>query len=74
VGGTLGGKEVIAVRPMLDLIRRQLMAEDEDGQTLVEYGLLLALIVLVVFAALILLGPIVSGFFMDMGDTITDVT
>jgi pilus assembly protein Flp/PilA len=74
VGRTLGGKEVIAVRPMLDLIRRQLMAEDEDGQTLVEYGLLLALIVLVVFAALIVLGPIVSGFFMDMGDTITDVT
>jgi pilus assembly protein Flp/PilA len=74
VGDTLGRKEVIAVRPMLDLIRHQLMTEDEDGQTLVEYGLLLALIALVVFAALIVLGPIVSGFFIDMGDTINDVS
>jgi pilus assembly protein Flp/PilA len=51
-----------------------MLAEDEDGQTLVEYGLLLALITLVVIAALFILGPIVSGFFIDMGDTIVDVT
>jgi len=51
-----------------------LFREDEDGQTLVEYGLLLALIAIVVFIAVVLLGDIVSGFFIDMGDTITDIT
>ena len=52
----------------------ELFREDEDGQTLVEYGLLLALIAIVVFIAVVLLGDIVSGFFIDMGDTITDIT
>ena len=41
--------------------------EDEEGQTLVEYGLLLALIAIVVIAALIVLGPIVSGIFNSVG-------
>lgn len=62
------------MRPFAGLLLRWLQHEDEDGQTLVEYGLLLALITLVVFAALLLLGPIVSGFFTDLGDTIVDVT
>ena len=70
----LNGKEVNALRPLAGMLLRRLFHEDEDGQTLVEYGLLLALITLVVFAALVLLGPIVSGFFIDMGDTIVDVT
>lgn len=62
------------MRPFAGRILRWLLHEDEDGQTLVEYGLLLALITLVVFAALVLLGPIVSGFFTDLGDTIVDLT
>ena len=62
------------LRPLAERVLRQLIQEDEDGQTLVEYGLLLALIALVVVAALFILGPIVSGFFIDMGDTIVDVT
>jgi pilus assembly protein Flp/PilA len=41
-----------------------------QGQTLVEYGLLIALIAVVVIAALIFLGPIVSGLFNDIGQTI----
>lgn len=40
------------------------------GQTLVEYGLLLALIAVVVIAALLLLGPIVSGLFNNIGNTL----
>jgi len=48
--------------------------DDEEGQTLVEYGLILALIVLVVFIAVVLLGGIVSGFYFDFGDTVNDVT
>lgn len=63
-----------ALRALAGTALRWFLNEDEDGQTLVEYGLLLSLIALVVFAALIFLGPIVSTFFMDMGDTITDIT
>jgi pilus assembly protein Flp/PilA len=44
--------------------------EDEDGQTLVEYGLLLALLAIIVIVALLFLGPIVSGIFQDVGDTL----
>lgn len=40
------------------------------GQTLVEYGLLIALIAVVVIAALLFLGPIVSGLFNNIGNTI----
>ena len=48
---------------LLDRIRR----EDEDGQTLVEYGLLLALIAIIVIVALLFLGPIVSQIFQNVG-------
>ena len=44
--------------------------EDEDGQTLVEYGLLLALIAIIVIVALIFLGPIVSQIFQNVGDNL----
>jgi len=39
----------------------------EEGQTLVEYGLLLALIAIIVIVALIFLGPIVSQIFQNVG-------
>ena len=67
-------KEVSTLRPFAEGLLRRLLHEHEDGQTFVEYALLLVLITLVVFVALVLLGPIVSGFFMDFGDTIVDVT
>ena len=44
------------------------LRRDEEGQTLVEYGLLLALIAIVVIAALIILGPTVSGIFTSVAD------
>ena len=40
--------------------------EDEEGQTLVEYGLLLALIAIIVIVALLFLGPIVSQIFSNV--------
>ena len=40
--------------------------ENEEGQTLVEYGLLLMLIALVVMAAVALLGTQISDLFADM--------
>ncbi len=41
---------------------------DEEGQTLVEYGLLLALITLVVIAVLLVIGPAISGMFRSVND------
>ena len=38
----------------------------EEGQTLVEYGLLLALIAIIVIVALIFLGPIISQLFSNV--------
>lgn len=59
---------------MLQLFVSNLLAylrrDDEEGQTLVEYGLLLALIAIVVIAALLILGPIVSGIFDEVGDSL----
>ena len=36
---------------------------DEEGQTMAEYGLLLALIAIIVMAAVVALGPKLSGVF-----------
>ena len=44
--------------------------EDEEGQTLVEYGLLLALIAIVVIAVLLLLGPAISTIFQSVNDAL----
>ena len=54
------------ISTLLNRFRR----EDEDGQTLVEYGLLLALIVIIVIVALLFLGPIVSQIFQNVGDNL----
>jgi pilus assembly protein Flp/PilA len=56
--------------PMLQFISTliaRFRREDEEGQTLVEYGLLLALIAIIVIVALIFLGPIVSQIFQNVG-------
>jgi pilus assembly protein Flp/PilA len=44
--------------------------DDEEGQTLVEYGLLLALIAHIVIVAQLFLGPIVSQIFPNVGDNL----
>jgi pilus assembly protein Flp/PilA len=46
---------------------------DEEGQTLVEYGLLLALIAIIVIVALLFLGPIVSEIFQNVGENLEGV-
>lgn len=38
---------------------------DEEGQAMVEYGLIIALIAIVVIAALLILGPRVAQLFND---------
>jgi pilus assembly protein Flp/PilA len=44
--------------------------DDEEGQTLVEYGLLLALIAIIVIVALIFLGPIISQLFSNVAQNL----
>jgi pilus assembly protein Flp/PilA len=51
----------------IDQLRARFGREDEEGQTLVEYGLLLALIAIIVIVALIFLGPIISQLFQNVG-------
>ncbi len=65
----LFGKEVPnhMIKDFISYLLVRFHNEDEDGQTLVEYGLLLALIAIVVIAALIFLGPIVSQIFTNVG-------
>ena len=55
------------ISTLLNRFRR----EDEDGQTLVEYGLLLALIAIIVIVALLFLGPIVSRIFQNVGSNLS---
>jgi len=56
------------MRDLIQLTLDRWLKRDEDGQTLVEYGLLLALIAIVVIAVLIILGPTVSGIFQSVND------
>jgi pilus assembly protein Flp/PilA len=55
------------MRNFISYLLSQFRREDEEGQTLVEYGLLLALIAIIVIVALIFLGPIVSQIFQNVG-------
>ncbi len=51
---------------MLDLINRayvNLTTRDEEGQGMVEYGLIIALVAIVVIAALVILGPKIASIF-----------
>ena len=56
---------------LIAFIRHHLDSDDEKGQTLVEYGLLLALLAIVVVVALLFLGPIVSRVFQEVGDSLS---
>ncbi len=57
---------------MRTLVRR--FFSEEDGQTLVEYGLLVALIALVVIAILTLLGTKIQGVFVRVNTSIVSTT
>ena len=48
--------------------------EDESGQDLVEYALLLVLLTLIVIVSLRILGPTIAGFFNNVTDTLNGVT
>ena len=54
----------MTLRNWLNLFNIQL--RKEEGQTMTEYGILLALIAVVVVAALLLLGPAIVGVFNNV--------
>ena len=45
---------------------------DEEGQGMVEYGLLLGLIAIAVIAVLIILGPRIANMFQDVNDALPE--
>ena len=53
------------MRKMLDFLK------DENGQGMVEYGLIIALIAVVVIAALTILGPKIADMFNNVGSYIS---
>ncbi|PIU64721.1 MAG: Flp family type IVb pilin [Armatimonadetes bacterium CG07_land_8_20_14_0_80_59_28] len=56
----------------VSMIKR--LVREEEGQTLVEYGLLVALIALVVIAILTLLGTKVRNLFVRVNTSIASTT
>ena len=69
------GKEVPKhmIKNFISTLLARFQSEDEEGQTLVEYGLLLALIAIIIIVALIFLGPIISQMFQNVGTTLNAV-
>ncbi len=56
------------LRDWLELARIQLRRE--EGQTMTEYGILLALIAVVVIVALLLLGPAIANIFTKVTNSL----
>ena len=48
--------------------------KDEEGQGMVEYGLIIALIAIVVIVALVALGPKIRDIFQAANDSIPEVS
>lgn len=55
---------------MIQYMRTRLAQRREDGATAVEYGLMVALIALIIIAAVMLLGRNLSSIFEDMSTSI----
>jgi pilus assembly protein Flp/PilA len=58
------------VSTYISTLLSRFQSKDEEGQTLVEYGLLLALIAIIVIVALLFLGPLVSAIFQNVGSNL----
>lgn len=54
---------------MKNLVR---LIRDEDGQTMVEYGLLIAFIAIATLVVLMVLGPRIAGYFQSVDDTLAN--
>ncbi|MDK1030084.1 MAG: pilus assembly protein [Anaerolineae bacterium] len=51
-----------------------LYAYQEKGQGLVEYALILVLVVLIVFVALLLLGPTIGNVFSNLNNSLSTIS
>jgi len=58
------------VSSYISTLLSRFQSKDEEGQTLVEYGLLLALIAIIVIVALLFLAPLVSSIFQNVGSNL----
>jgi len=65
----MGATQRAGTKEVTEMLLRRLVIEDE-GQTLVEYGLLVALIALVVIAALTLLGQKIANTFNTINNAL----
>ncbi len=65
----MGATQRAGTKEVTGMLLRRLVMEDE-GQTLVEYGLLVALIALVVIAALTLLGQKIANTFNTINNAL----
>ena len=61
------------IKDFISTLLARFQSDEEEGQTLVEYGLLLALIAIIVIVALLFLGPIISELFQNVGTTMEQV-
>jgi pilus assembly protein Flp/PilA len=66
-----GGSSTQMIKDFISTLLARFQSDDEEGQTLVEYGLLLALIAIIVIVALLFLGPLVSDIFSNVGNQLT---
>ena len=57
-------------RAFIDLANLTVREEDEEGQGMVEYGLIIALVAIVVIAALAVLGPKIANIFGFAGNSL----
>lgn len=57
------------VKKMMNLLKRLWM--EDDGQGMVEYGLIIALVAVVVIGALVVMGDSLSDTFNDIVDRLT---
>ncbi|MDA8439618.1 MAG: Flp family type IVb pilin [Propionibacterium sp.] len=57
------------VSTMLSVLRPRVDSKDK-GATMVEYGLLVALIAMVVIAALVILGPAIKDLFTNVANSL----
>ncbi len=54
-----------------DLVTKARLPQNEEGQGLVEYALILVLVAIVVIAILLLLGPVVGNVFSNVTDALS---